>query len=104
MHTPPGVRRRRLRLSNIWKLSPSCQRLALVYRRSLTRVIRHNSLGRGICAANYGFGQIMGFLDSLENNLKSLETTQERDPAAVKRAQSQRELDKQQALAAAPYA
>ena len=45
----------------------------------------------------------MGFLDNLESNLKSLESQEERDPAATKRAQSQRDLQKKQALAAGPY-
>lgn len=46
----------------------------------------------------------MGFLDNLESNLKSLESVQERDPAELQRAQSRKELEKKQAIAAAPYA
>lgn len=46
----------------------------------------------------------MGFLDNLESNLKSLESREERDPEAVRRAQSRRESERKNALAAAPYA
>ena len=41
----------------------------------------------------------MGFLDNLENSLKSLESQEERDPAESKR----REEDRSRALAAAPW-
>lgn len=46
----------------------------------------------------------MGFLDNLESSLKTLESGQERDPAAAERNKSRKELDKKRALAAAPYA
>jgi hypothetical protein len=42
----------------------------------------------------------MGFLDNLENSLKSLESREERDPAE----QQRREDDRARALAAAPWA
>lgn len=42
----------------------------------------------------------MGFLDNLENSLKSLESREERDPAQHQR----REQDRALALAAAPWA
>ena len=46
----------------------------------------------------------MGFLDNLENNLKSLESGAERDPAAAARKQATREAERAAALAAAPHA
>jgi hypothetical protein len=46
----------------------------------------------------------MSFLDSLENNLKSLENQEERDPARAAELRQQREADRNRALAAAPYA
>jgi len=46
----------------------------------------------------------MSFLDSLENNLKSLENQEERDPVRAAEIRKRREDDKSRALAAAPYA
>ncbi|WP_031499184.1 hypothetical protein [Bryobacter aggregatus] len=46
----------------------------------------------------------MSFLDSLENNLKALESREEKDPAKVKEELERREADRQTALAAAPVA
>ena len=46
----------------------------------------------------------MSFLDSLENNLKSLENQEERDPARAAEIRQQREDAKARALAAAPNA
>lgn len=46
----------------------------------------------------------MGFLDNLENDLKSLEGNVERDPAAAARQQAVRESARAAALAAAPHA
>src|SRR3954452_21350002 len=45
----------------------------------------------------------MSFLDSLENNLKSLEAQDERDPARAAEIRKQRENERARALAAAPY-
>lgn len=42
----------------------------------------------------------MGFLDNLENSLKSLESQEERDPAA----QTRRDEERARALASAPWA
>lgn len=46
----------------------------------------------------------MSFLDNLENNLKALESREEKDPAKQKEEQARREADRQAALAAAPVA
>ena len=46
----------------------------------------------------------MGFLDSLENSLNSLEKVEERDPLEVHRRNSKREAEKKSALAVAPVA
>ena len=46
----------------------------------------------------------MGFLDSLENGLKNLESAADRDPAALARQQAAREAERTAALAAAPHA
>jgi hypothetical protein len=46
----------------------------------------------------------MSFLDSLENNLKSLEQQEERDPARAAELRQQREAERAKALEAAPYA
>ncbi len=46
----------------------------------------------------------MSFLDSLENNLKSLEQQEERDPARAAELRQQRETERAKALEAAPYA
>jgi hypothetical protein len=46
----------------------------------------------------------MSFLDSLENNLKALESGAERDPEALKREQEARERTRLESLAAADYA
>ncbi len=46
----------------------------------------------------------MSFLDNLENNLKALESREEKDPLKQKEEQARREADRQTALAAAPVA
>lgn len=46
----------------------------------------------------------MGFLDSLENNLKALENQEERDPVKVQRDRERRESEKNAALLRAPHA
>ncbi len=46
----------------------------------------------------------MSFLDNLENNLKALESREEKDPLKQKEEQARREADRQTALAAAPIA
>ncbi len=46
----------------------------------------------------------MSFLDNLENNLKALESREEKDPLKQKEEQARREADRQAALAAAPVA
>jgi hypothetical protein len=46
----------------------------------------------------------MSFLDNLENNLKALESREEKDPEKLKRDQEQREADRNAALQRAPYA
>jgi hypothetical protein len=46
----------------------------------------------------------VSFLDNLENNLKALESREEKDPEKVKRDQKQREADRTAALLRAPYA
>ena len=46
----------------------------------------------------------MSFLDNLENNLKALESREEKDPAKQKEEQARREADRQAGLAAAPVA
>ncbi len=46
----------------------------------------------------------MSFLDALENNLKSLEAQDERDPARAAEIRKQREEDRARTLAAAPVA
>src|ERR1700722_9671437 len=45
----------------------------------------------------------MSFLDNLENNLKALESLEEKDPEKVKRDQERREADRNQALLRAPH-
>src|ERR1700677_526515 len=50
------------------------------------------------------FGKKMSFLDNLENNLKALESQEERDPEKVKREQDRREAERQAALLRAPHA
>ena len=45
----------------------------------------------------------MSFLDNLENNLKALESLEERDPEKVKREQDRREADRAAALLRAPH-
>lgn len=45
----------------------------------------------------------MSFLDSLENNLKALESREEKDPEKVKRDQRRREADRTAALLRAPH-
>jgi hypothetical protein len=46
----------------------------------------------------------MGFAENLENDLKNLESAEERDPAAVERRHSAREAERAAALAAQPHA
>src|SRR6185369_14166958 len=46
----------------------------------------------------------MSFLDNLENNLKALESREERDPEKVKRDQERREADRTEAILRAPHA
>jgi hypothetical protein len=45
----------------------------------------------------------MSFLDNLENNLKALESVEERDPEKVQREKERRESDRTAALDRAPY-
>ncbi|MEO8049371.1 MAG: hypothetical protein ABI833_03055 [Acidobacteriota bacterium] len=45
----------------------------------------------------------MSFLDNLENNLKALESQEERDPEKVKRERERREADRTAALLRAPH-
>src|SRR5580698_5987693 len=45
----------------------------------------------------------MGFLDNLENNLKALESREEKDPEQVKRDRERREADRNAALLRAPH-
>lgn len=45
----------------------------------------------------------MSFLDNLENNLKALESLEEKDPEKVKRDRERREEDRNAALLRAPY-
>src|SRR3984885_5898250 len=46
----------------------------------------------------------MSFLDNLENNLKALESQEERDPEKVKREKERRDAERQAALLRAPHA
>src|SRR5271154_2531569 len=46
----------------------------------------------------------MSFFDNLENNLKALESQEEKDPEKVKRERERREADRYAALQRAPYA
>jgi hypothetical protein len=46
----------------------------------------------------------MSFLDNLENNLKALESQEEKDPQALARKAAQREAARSAALEIAPYA
>jgi hypothetical protein len=46
----------------------------------------------------------MSFLDNLENDLKTLESREEKDPAKVKRDQERREAERNAALKRAPFA
>ena len=46
----------------------------------------------------------MSYLDSLENNLKALESREEKDPEAVRRAAEAREAERNAALSSAPVA
>lgn len=46
----------------------------------------------------------MGFLDNLENDLKALESREERDPEKVRRDQERREAERTAALLRAPHA
>ena len=45
----------------------------------------------------------MSFLDNLENNLKALESREEKDPEKVRREQERREADRTAALLRAPH-
>ena len=45
----------------------------------------------------------MSFLDNLENNLKALESREEKDPEKVKRDQERREAERNAALLRAPH-
>jgi len=45
----------------------------------------------------------MSFLDNLENNLKALESIEEKDPEKVKREKERREADRNAALLRAPH-
>src|SRR5580698_10608049 len=45
----------------------------------------------------------MSFLDNLENNLKALESREQKDPAALAREAAAREANRSLALAVAPY-
>jgi hypothetical protein len=45
----------------------------------------------------------MSYLDNLENNLKALESREEKDPEKVKRDQERREADRNAALLRAPH-
>ena len=46
----------------------------------------------------------MSFLDNLENNLKALESRDEKDPEKLKRDQERRDSERSAALARAPHA
>lgn len=46
----------------------------------------------------------MSFLDSLENNLKALESREEKDPAALAKEQQRRQADRASAQQRAPFA
>jgi hypothetical protein len=46
----------------------------------------------------------MSFLDNLENNLKALESREEKDPAKQKEELARRQAERAEALAAAPVA
>ena len=45
----------------------------------------------------------MSFLDNLENNLKALESLEEKDPEKLKREKERREADRNAALLRAPH-
>jgi hypothetical protein len=45
----------------------------------------------------------MSYLDNLENNLKALESREEKDPEKLKRDQERREADRNAALQRAPH-
>jgi len=45
----------------------------------------------------------MSFLDNLENNLKALESREEKDPEKLRRDQERREAERSAALLRAPY-
>lgn len=46
----------------------------------------------------------MGFSENLENNLKSLESREERDPASIAQEKQRRDSEREARLAAAPFA
>jgi hypothetical protein len=46
----------------------------------------------------------MSFLDNLENNLKSLEAQEDRDPARARKAADRREVERERARAVQPWA
>lgn len=45
----------------------------------------------------------MSFLDNLENNLKALESREEKDPAAIQREQAERAAERAEAVRRAPF-
>jgi len=45
----------------------------------------------------------MSFLDNLENNLKTIENREDKDPEKIKRDQERREVDRNAALLRAPH-
>lgn len=45
----------------------------------------------------------MSFLDNLENNLKALESREEKDPAAIQREQAERAAERAAAVRRAPF-
>jgi hypothetical protein len=59
-----------------------------------------SSLQRGLIAILIS----MGFLDNLENNLKAMESREERDPEAMAREAAAREAARSAALQIAPHA
>jgi hypothetical protein len=46
----------------------------------------------------------MSFLDNLENNLKALENSEQKDPETLRREQERRDAERNAALLRAPYA
>jgi hypothetical protein len=56
------------------------------------------------CYPHFAILVVMSFLDNLENNLKALESRDERDPEAVARKAAERDNARSMALQIAPYA